>query len=384
MLRLLALLGAAVLLVCSALAGATGGSAAPPKSLDVPYEPTHPQVVQLMLRLARVGPSDIVYDLGCGDGRIVVAAARDFGARGVGIDIDPQRIREARENAALAGVADKVDFKLGDIMKADFHEATVVTLYLLDSVNVRLRPRLFAQLAAGSRVVSHAFSMGDWEPDKTVHHKRARRGVVYLWLIPAHLGGQWGWSASIDGRQVPMQLEVDQEFQMAGGVLRVGEEQYPASIAVSGKKVVVRVSDVNLSGRCSIELTGQVEGDRISGTMKWAGAASGTCRWDARRRPVQALGGWRVNCTGLTPWLRPVRLRILRGEGGWEACQLTFADGRRTDVWHYYRWGGSVRIELPDKDLLLLACIRGDRMEGRLFRGGVSKPVPWTAVRVGR
>lgn len=135
-----------------------------PPPLDVPYVPTPPEVVAKMLEMAEVRRGDMVYDLGCGDGRIVIAAAREFGARGVGIDIDPQRIAEAKANAIAAGVADRTRFEVGDLFRSDFSDADVVTLYLLPDINLRLRPQLWRQLRIGTRVVSHEFSMGDWRP----------------------------------------------------------------------------------------------------------------------------------------------------------------------------------------------------------------------------
>jgi len=134
-----------------------------------PYVPTPQIVVEKMLEMADVTAKDVIYDLGCGDGRIVVTAAKKYGAHGVGIDIDPERIKEAEANAKTAGVTHLVKFQLGDAMKADVSEATVVTLYLLSSSNLKLRPMLTKQLKPGSRIVSHAFSMGDWDPLKTDH-----------------------------------------------------------------------------------------------------------------------------------------------------------------------------------------------------------------------
>ena len=156
--------------------------------LDVPYVPTKQETVEAMLALAGVGPKDVVYDLGCGDGRIVVTAAQRFGARGVGVDIDPARIAEARENARKAGVASRATFHLGDLFYADIREATVVMLYLLPSVNQKLKPRLLADLAPGTRVVSHDFDMGaDWPPQKTVS---LGRDTLYLWTVPARRAGK--------------------------------------------------------------------------------------------------------------------------------------------------------------------------------------------------
>jgi SAM-dependent methyltransferase len=163
-------------LACAAAAG-DGATRKP----DVPFEPTPPAIVEAMLDLAGVTASDTVYDLGCGDGRIVVAAAKR-GARGVGIDIDPQRIRESRERAISEGVQDRVEFRQGDLFEADVSPATVVTLFLWPQVNLRLRPTLLAQLRPGARVVSYMHDMGDWSPQRTV---RVPGGWdLYLWIVP--------------------------------------------------------------------------------------------------------------------------------------------------------------------------------------------------------
>ncbi|MFC3080047.1 SAM-dependent methyltransferase [Phenylobacterium terrae] len=148
---------------------------------DVRYEPSPHKVVRAMLELAKVGEQDVVYDLGSGDGRIPIAAARDFGARAVGIDIDPKLVARAKDNARKAGVADRVSFRNEDLFAADFSEATVVTLFLYPDVNLKLRPRLLATLKPGTRVVSHMHSMGDWRPQRTI---RADGRDIHLWVIP--------------------------------------------------------------------------------------------------------------------------------------------------------------------------------------------------------
>lgn len=148
---------------------------------DVIYVPTPQPVVDAMLELAGVGKDDVLYDLGSGDGRIPVTAARRFGTRGVGIDIEPVRIREANANARAAGVTDLVSFRREDLFEADFSEATVVTLYLLPELNLRLRPILLEQLEPGTRIVSHAFDMGDWGPEHVV---RVDSSVIYMWTVP--------------------------------------------------------------------------------------------------------------------------------------------------------------------------------------------------------
>jgi ribosomal protein L11 methylase PrmA len=150
---------------------------------DVIYVPTPHEVVDDMLRLANVRKGDVLYDLGSGDGRIAIAAAKKYGIKAVGIDIDPDRIREATENAKKAGVSNLVQFRQEDLFKADFKEATVITLYLLPDLNVKLRPRLWEDLKPGTRIVSHQFDMGTWKPEKRLE---SNGRTVYFWTIPAN------------------------------------------------------------------------------------------------------------------------------------------------------------------------------------------------------
>jgi len=149
---------------------------------DVVYVPTPQGLVEDMLRMADVKKGDVLYDLGSGDGRIAITAAKKYGIRAIGIDIDPQRIKEANENAKKAGVEKLVQFRQGDLFKADFREATVVTLYLLPDLNVKLRPRLWDELKPGTRIVSHQFDMGDWTPEKKLETDGR---LAYFWTIPA-------------------------------------------------------------------------------------------------------------------------------------------------------------------------------------------------------
>ena len=149
---------------------------------DVIFVPTPHEVVEEMLRLAQVRKGDLLYDLGSGDGRIPVTAAKKYGIRAVGIDIDPERIVEAKENARKNGVTGLVQFRQEDLFKADFHEASVVTLYLLPDLNVKLRPRLLAELKPGTRIVSHQFDMGTWKPEKKID---LNGRTIYLWTVPA-------------------------------------------------------------------------------------------------------------------------------------------------------------------------------------------------------
>jgi len=157
------------------------GEQVPQRGPDVIFVPTPNEIVDTMLKMAAVTRKDTVYDLGCGDGRIVITAAQKYGARGVGIDIDPERVSEATDNVKKAGVADRVRIIRGDLFEADIRPATVVTLYLLTDLNLKLRPKLWRDLNPGTRVVSHAFSMGDWKPERTAEVEGT---TVYLWRIP--------------------------------------------------------------------------------------------------------------------------------------------------------------------------------------------------------
>ncbi len=158
-------------------------AAAEPRRPDVIFVPTPPDVVAAMLEVTKVTADDVVYDLGCGDGRIVITAAKERGARGVGIDIDPQRIAEATENARNSGVTDKVTLLEADLFTTDISKATVVTLYLLPSLNLKLMPKLLAELKPGTRIASHAFDMGDaWPPEQTLNVNGRN---VYYWTVPA-------------------------------------------------------------------------------------------------------------------------------------------------------------------------------------------------------
>lgn len=172
--------GLAVLLVLPVVADAAAQQAAPARQPDVVFVPTPAAVVEAMLKLAKVSSNDVVYDLGSGDGRIVIAAAKTYGARGVGIDIDPERTREAMANATASGVADKVTFRTEDLFMADISPATVVTLYLSPPVNSRLAGKLMKELKPGTRVVSHAFDLGSWKPQqRLVVNDRP----IFLWTV---------------------------------------------------------------------------------------------------------------------------------------------------------------------------------------------------------
>lgn len=179
--------------------------------LDVPYVPSDEKIVHSMLDFAQVSSEDILYDLGCGDGRILVAAALEHNTRGVGIDMDPMRITEAIEYAGHSGVEHLVHFFEGDLMEADFSQASVVTLYLLDIVNIKLRPRLLDELRPGTRIVSHAFNMGDWKADQ---QQSCGSIKLYKWIVPAKVAGTWEWQTRQDDTY---RVELKQHYQQVTG-----------------------------------------------------------------------------------------------------------------------------------------------------------------------
>jgi SAM-dependent methyltransferase len=201
----------------------------PPPPRDVPYVPSDEPVVAAMLRFANVTAADVVYDLGCGDGRIVIHAARHYGCRGVGVDIDPQRVQESRENAAKARVADRVRFLCQSFFDTDLRPATVVALYLLPSINVKLRPKLLAELRPGSRIVANHFDMGDWQPDMRAeaHHR-----TLHQWIVPPWVAGAWRCvvnhaDAGTHQRRHHMTLNLTRRYQTVTGTARLGRRDLP-------------------------------------------------------------------------------------------------------------------------------------------------------------
>lgn len=230
-------------------------AAAQPRPLDVPYVPTPMEVVDKMLDLAKPTAQDFLIDLGCGDGRIPVTAAKRFGTPGLGVDLNPQRIKEAKANAEENQVTDKVTFVEGDLFKTDISKASVLTLYLLPSVNLRLRPVILDTLRPGSRVVSHDFSMDDWTADRT---EKLGYKTVYYWVVPAKVAGSWQVTAGND----TFALEVAQEFQNFKAVATSGSSKTPV---VDGKLAGTDVSFTVKLPSGSRKLVGKVNGDTIEG-----------------------------------------------------------------------------------------------------------------------
>ncbi len=252
---------------------------------EVPYVQTPQNVVEAMLELAGVRGNDFVIDLGSGDGRIVITAARKYGASGVGIDYDNYLIKESTDKAAQAGVADRARFLKEDIFETDLSAATVVTMYLLPEFNIRLRPRLLAELRAGARVVSHDWDMGEWAPDAQIEVAAPEKKIglrktstLYLWIIPAQLSGKWETRVPVGDGAMAIELDLWQTFQNLGGVARIDGSARPVERSVvKGRYVAFRIDD---PGGGSIRFQGNASADRIVGQVATP---------DGRTHPWRAL-----------------------------------------------------------------------------------------------
>ncbi len=248
--------------------------------LDVPYVPTPYAVVDEMLRLANLGKDDVLYDLGSGDGRIVITAAKQYGARGVGIDLDPRRIAESEANARRAGVAGRVRFIQGDLFKADLSQASAVTLYLLSSVNERLRPKLLKELRPGTPVISHTFAMGEWEPDKTV---KVNGHNVFLWIIPAHAEGTWDFTAESGVAVQRFVLSFSQTFQKVTGTAYIDGRQLPVEEGrIMGDRVVFSIPSPTKGVTAIWNFIGRIDGDAMQVIMDDPDSGEETV-WTAHR-----------------------------------------------------------------------------------------------------
>jgi hypothetical protein len=265
----------------------------------VPYVPTPQEVVDRMLEMAKVGPHDYLIDLGSGDGRIVVTAARKYGTRGFGVDLNPVRIQEASDNARKAGVTDKVAFYQRDLFETDLDSATVITMYLLPQVNLELRPKLL-KLKAGTRLVSHDFDMGDWKPDSQarVDSKEKYGGSggtsdVYYWVVPAEAGGIWRWELAVGKTQAAYELRLEQRYQAISGTVSLGGK--PVRIV----NARLRGDDIRFAFTADVngqpvrhEFTGRISGDSVIGSARLSGPrVQGQHDWHARRGAAATRDG---------------------------------------------------------------------------------------------
>lgn len=255
---------------------------------DVPYVPTPPEVVQEMLKMAEVQKDDILFDLGCGDGRIVITAAKEIGTRGIGVDIDPKRIQESRENARKANVENLVEFRIEDLFKTDFSQATVITLYLLRSINLELRPKLLATLKPGTRIVSHDFSMHTWKADKEIQvMANYDYHWVYFWIIPANVTGIWHVQLHKQDGITKYEMNIDQRFQKFEGDISRGGLPIPLiNTHLQGESISFSMEQVAMNGPITWNFEGQAKDNVMQGDMyaqRGARILKGT--WKAQREP---------------------------------------------------------------------------------------------------
>lgn len=252
-----------VAVACCYVAG-TAAAATPGALPDIPtpYLPSTTVAVDEMLRSAGVGPADLVADLGSGDGRVVIAAARDYGARGLGIELDPRLVEESRANARQAGVAGRVTFRHGDVLAADYREATVVTLYLLPNLVDKLKPRLL-ELRPGTRIVAHDYGFSDWKPDRRVVISK----TYLLYVVPARVAGKWRLHFSLPEGEREYEFELSQQYQEIQGGARVAGGYLPAFEArLQGDRIAFVLVDDGVSHR----FEGRVQGSALlmEGTVR--------------------------------------------------------------------------------------------------------------------
>lgn len=244
--------------------------AVPVRASDVPYVPTPMNVVDAMLNLGGVGPADYLLDLGSGDGRISIRAATRFGTRGAGVELEDWLVRKATADAQQQGVADKVSFAARNLFDADLGTATVITAYLLHSVNLRLRPQLFEQLRPGTRIVTHDFDFGDWQPDQKItidvpdKAYGPPRSDIMLWVIPAVFAGTWQWSLPAAGGGVRIEARLEQRFQMlVGAAMAQGQPLSLGEARIRGDAVSFTLNSAAGAQRYS----GRISGNVISGEV---------------------------------------------------------------------------------------------------------------------
>ncbi len=267
---------------------------------DTPYVQTPMNVVERMLEVAKVNARDYVIDLGSGDGRMVITAAKKYGARGFGVDLNRRLVEQANRAAAKAGVADRAAFYERDLYETDFSAASVMTIYLLPEVNLMVRPKLLATLKPGTRIVTHDYDMGEWQPDEQLVMDapdkpvgRDKKSKVFYWVIPANAAGKWRWELPVAGRNAIFEMPVTQNFQMITGTPTVdGRALTLARARLSGDHISFELTDAAAGTR--YEFAGRIFGHNISGSVRvQGGAAQRQLGWDAARTelgtPAHAL-----------------------------------------------------------------------------------------------
>jgi len=280
------------LALCMAVTGA-GAADVRPSDIrpSVPYVPTPQAVVDKMLAMGRVTAQDYLIDLGSGDGRIVVTAAKKFGARGFGVDLNPVRIDEANDNARRNGVVDRAAFYQRDLFETDLSQATVITMYLLPRVNLALRPKIL-ELKPGTRIVSHDFDMGDWKADESVRMDAADKfsgaggdSDIYLWIVPARVAGAWRVQLAVGGKPQTYDVSFEQKYQQVSGTARVnGRTAKIEGAKLRGDELVFVLSAEVNGAAVKHEFSGRVSGDSMIGQVALSGSRiAARVEWTAER-----------------------------------------------------------------------------------------------------
>ena len=351
-------------------------TATPPASPSIPYVATRNDTVQDMLWIANVGKDDVVYDLGSGDGRIVIAAVRDFSARrAVGIEIDSERIGESRKNTQKAGVTDRVEFIQGDLFTTDFRQASVVTLFLGHQSNIKLRPKMLTILKPGTRIVSHQFGMGEWQPDKALTVRTVYLGMwstlwngfndnprvpdytgndlflqtgdkILMWVAPAPVAGIWRGKIETEDEPQDLNLTLHQRLSNVSGTFQLsGKTNLAGGVRVDlwGNHVRFWCRPDNMAyGRFELRFDGHVHENTMQGTMVVVDEGRlQECAWEAQRGKADFTGTWEWPCASGP---RSVKLRIERRDGQLIA---TYLDQDRTlPVTDFYDYGGGFYFTL--------------------------------------
>lgn len=355
----------AALLVLTAGSAVLFADEVPDQDLDVPYEPSHPKVVQGMLRAGQVKAGDVLFDLGCGDGRIVIAAAK-LGATAHGIDIDEQRLREARERAQAEGVTARATFSREDIFKTDLSRATVVTMYLLDEINLRMRPLLFRMLKPGTRIVTHAFNMSDWQPDETIVNDRARDKKIMFWRIPAAAGGVW---TSPDGK---VTLELRQKFQVLSGKIRANGKEGVLAGRLDGKALTLKTA---AGSPVNAQISGTVEGNEIQVQIP------GILPRGVLKSSMPSIeGSWKIEVKNNAQLSGT--LKLTRSGGQYRA---EFAADKSYEIYDLYVWGTSVYFRVPvfgeESNAIYSGSLGPQGGSGEVGNELASFGTAWTAVK---
>jgi len=258
-------------------------------NLDVPYIPTPMKVVRTLLNLGSVGLGDFLVDLGSGDGRIVITAAKEYGSRGFGVDLNEDLVTLSKKYAIAEGVEKKTDFFVRDIFKTDIRDASIVTMYLLNEVNIQLRPKLLSELKPGSRIISHDFHLGEWRPDKMVHLEIEKSyqddTILYLWIVPARVAGMWRWKLSLLGENHTFDLELNQSYQNINGEVRNRNYNLQVFDAVlKGDRIQFSLFAEADERMIRHDYRGRVLGNTIVGTMQLKGTVeTPLLKWQAMR-----------------------------------------------------------------------------------------------------